>query len=355
MPNVEYTIDGAGDANARPRGAPYTRQSNTPARAHDPQEMPTVLRFKATGFWNEVLEFNFFLGEWPTLVQSWMVQYDMKTHVVMRWGDYPEDLDLVIVPLGVVGVDKDVTPVEWSVMRCDDAGAESCGVWVQAPTDGAPRGALGSLATDQAYLWYYQKQIKGNGVVFTDNAGNKLLGPTLTIDRDDSGHGPPTSGAGGAWPNGPEAMTLENLLPGAYEVYVTAYDPNDITQRLRTGLTLDIYLGTGMADAPGRPGMIRADSIQLFDTLDGAKWYFAGKFVVTTDEPPANPTQLIKFVQPGRQTYHYSWFGAGAIFAEWQEYLFEVLYILPIKLHALPKEPHFLSKERCIHSKQPCC
>jgi len=299
VPNVQYVLDGGNFFQGVPR-------------QHDPQEIPTVLRFKAPGYATEIIEFDFFRGEWAEVVQAWMVQDDGKTHVVMRWRDYPGDLDLYIVPLGVHGVDEDETPVEWTIPTC-----EYCGAWVEPDIDSELGGLLNM---SQAYLWYMQKELRGRtpGVDFV---AGETLEPLLTQQRDDSGHAPPAFGDGKPWPNGPEAMTLQNLLPGTYEVYITAFDPNNQTEQIRSGLTVDIFLGDGISQ------MHKADSIQLFDALDGAKWFHVGKIVVTYGDAcaPDGTYYMWQSTARGRQSkFCYTWYAAGAVFSYWNQYLFQV-------------------------------
>jgi hypothetical protein len=307
VPNVEYVLDGGLFFQGVPR-------------LHDPQEIPTVVKFKAPGYATESIKFEFFRGEWPELVQIFMVQDDGKTHIVMRWGDYPEDLDLYLLPLGVHGVDEDETLVQWSATTsCNGPG--NC-AWVEPDGPGrpTPRSLRGLLNMSQAYLWYAQKELIGRtpGVAFVEG---KTLEPLLTQDRDDTGHAPPTVGDGTPWPNGPEAMTLQNLLPGTYEVYITAWDPNDRTQVLRSGLTVDIFLGDGYT------AMRKVDSINLDEELDGAKWFHVGRFVVTYGDTcaPDGIDYMWQSTKSGEQSkFCYTWYRAGPVLANWNQYLFQV-------------------------------
>jgi hypothetical protein len=172
----------------------------------------------------------------------------------------------------------------------------------------------------QAYLWWAQKHLKGRtpGVAFEEG---KTLEPLLIQDRDDLGHAPPTVGDGSPWPNGPEAMTLHNLLPGTYEVYITAYDPNDRTQVLRSGLTVDIFLGDGYT------AMRKADSVKFDAKLDGAKWFHVGRFVVTYGDTcaPDGTDYMWQSTKSGEQSkFCYTWYRAGPVVAKWNQYLFQV-------------------------------
>ena len=149
---------------------------------------------------------------------------------------------------------------------------------------------MGTLASDQSYLFYMQKQLKGvapgegakepydtQGYLLTCSRSasdvefveGQTLYPLLTQDRDDSGHAPPGFDNLDPWPNGPEGMTLEHLLPGTYEVYITAWDNNDEGELLKPGLMLDIYLGNG------RDKMVKADTVQPGTDFTGK---FAGQF-----------------------------------------------------------------------------
>lgn len=222
-----------------------------------------------------------------------MVKDDGKTHVVLRWGDYPGDLDMYLLPLGVRAVDDDQTPVDWFAMTCTGSTfnqtcgllqcGQRCGDWVEGHDNGDPlpwypefettsrppgvQTPFGGLAREQAYAFYMQKQIKGVApdVEFVEG---QTLYPLLTQDRDDYGHAAPGFDNLDPWPNGPEGMTLENLLPGTYEVYITAWDNGAVTELLQHGLMLDIYLGNG------KDKMVKADTVMPTSDISGKSTHF---------------------------------------------------------------------------------
>ena len=132
-----------------------------------------------------------------------------------------------------------------------------------------------------------------------------------------------SSCAGGdqAWPNGPEALTLENLLPGAYEVYIAGYDANDARAVLSSGLTVEVYLGDG------RSTMRKAASVQLMEALEGAKWFYTGRFVVTYGDdcaPDSTANMWQSTAQGSKSKYCYAWYSAGAVFSKYYEYLLQI-------------------------------
>ena len=63
VPNVQYTLDGS---------EPKKLNGVTGDRKQDPQNVPTVIKFKADGYNSEVLEFSFFTGVWPTVLQVYV-------------------------------------------------------------------------------------------------------------------------------------------------------------------------------------------------------------------------------------------------------------------------------------------
>jgi hypothetical protein len=275
-----------------------------------------------------------------------MVKDDSKTHLVLRWGDHPEDLDMYLLPLGVHAIDEDMTLVDWSVMQCKGSDWNStcgprcgqhCGDWVQGHTNGDPlpwypeftamtrppesQTPFGGLNRDQAYLFYWQKEIKGVAPDLEFVEGQTLY-PLLTQDRDDSGHSPPTLDNLDPWPNGPEGMTLQNLLPGTYELYITAWDNGDETQLLQPGLTLDVYLGNGVDK------MVWADSVRPSNDISGAKWLYVGRIEVTSGGncAPDSTARMMQWRDPSNPEaaqFCYSWF-RGGVFSLWEEYFFQV-------------------------------
>ena len=116
-------------------------------------------------------------------------------------------------------------------------------------------------------------------------------------------------------------MTLEGILPGSYEMYITVQDAADPMAVFPPGISVEIYMGSG------KPGeMKKADVIQLPDTSVGDKWVYLGKFLATADECTPNPTAFYwQASQIGQGSdICVAWFNAGSQSAGWEEYLFEL-------------------------------
>jgi hypothetical protein len=282
----------------------------------------------------DTVEFDCFGGyatiSWPKNIQAWMVKKDALSHFVLRWGDFPSDLDMYLKPLGVRGLDEDETPVEWFAYGQEK---KELGPWVKQVLDVDPPHKAGSEEypyrgkTDerQSYVWYGQKVLVGE---VPDVAGQ--LRPELSLDRDDLGHSTPDPSDDSPWPNGPEAMTVKNLLPGAYELYVSAFDSYDETQTMEEHLRVEVYLGNEYNV------MSLADSFVSTKTIRGGKWLFVGKLVViqvtSGDEcsSEANAIMWIANKQPphARSNLCYAWFRAegtsGATFSKHREYMFQI-------------------------------
>jgi hypothetical protein len=200
--------------------------------------------------------FTISLANEDTVVyEIFLMPSDSRTRAVLNWGAEVEDLDLMVVPVGVK--DLDGTPVDW-------------------------RDQAGDLARES--YWYTGNsahvswELGESGCFCTpaEDGGNSctpscfLQGPNgfprVSLDRDDYLHG--QLNEQNYDPLGPETATFERLLPGDYQIWVSAYPPDDETPSLPKGLSVQVWLGNG------------EDSVALIDTAsilnEGEKWFYAG-------------------------------------------------------------------------------
>ena len=184
---------------------------------------------------------------------------DGLSRVILRWNDRPADCDIYVVPKEVV--DMQQNPVTW---RTDD----------------------GMRARQNPPYVFFDLC----GCFDCTCSGPKLQGvgssftTVLELGRDDTTHGQPDEM--GIIANGPETMSLLNLLPGKYLVYINAGTSTDggmTFPSFDSYLKVEIALGNGTTSKRG-PTISFKDNFN--PALEGGKWFYAGYFHVTL---PTNP------------------------------------------------------------------
>lgn len=187
-----------------------------------------------------------------------MVPDDGLSRVILRWNDKPADCDIYVVPKDVV--DMQQKPVAW---RTDD----------------------GKRAReDPPYVFF---DLCGCFDCTCSSpkleAKSQTMTTVLELGRDDTTHGQPDEQ--GIVANGPETMSLLDLHPGRYLVYINAGTSPDgglTYPSFGSYLKVEIALGNGTTSKRG-PTI----SFDQFDPpLEGGKWFYAGYFEVTS---PADP------------------------------------------------------------------
>jgi len=148
----------------------------------------------AAGFFPQIFDVELIASDYLRRVSSFTVPDDGLSRVILRWGNRPADCDIYLVPKDVV--DAQSNPVAW---RTDDG--------KRART--APPYVFFNLCN-----------------CFDCTCGEPQLqastaeqSPVLKLGRDDTTHGIDTEGV---IANGPETMSLFDLLQGKYLVYINA-------------------------------------------------------------------------------------------------------------------------------------
>jgi len=234
-----------------------------------------VVRVIASGYLTSTIEVLFQPS--ARYLETFLIPSDGQTRAVLSWGKEPYDLDLYVIPVNVMSFDK--KPAKWSQM------------FGQAPStdqEGQKPYVYYGLNEDGCNCAPYNVPcIPSCHLSAASMGGAPTYRTRLSLDRDDSDHGIPFVGDGesptqhdyrskGLVGNGVETVTLRNMLPGTYHVYVNAYDSQESlelrTQMFMDALAVDIYLGDGVSST------VKVD--RLTRSVAGGKWFYVGFFDV---------------------------------------------------------------------------
>lgn len=302
---------------------------------------------EAEGYALFYLDFEVSYQQETAFFPVYLIPADGVTRAVLRWGNFPEDLDIVVVPVGVV--DQAGVAVDWG----------------QKSTDGVVVSPTSTDGLGQApYLWWginsEMREMEcvclpiNNPCLPTCNLVSIQGGVQISIDTDSQQHG--VKDVSGQYQNDPEATSFRGLtpishhafrhpsharlhpsapsflrffdaalslpfpcwavahsppaglLPGSYHIYANAFPPDTgvptFAPSSSTGegdVFVDMWLGDGVE-------VTRVDSVRHPEG-SGGKWFKAG-YIDVAEAGPGECTGLLQRRQIDTG-FCYTWYRWG--------------------------------------------
>mmetsp|Transcript_46885 Transcript_46885/g.111249 ORF Transcript_46885/g.111249 Transcript_46885/m.111249 type:complete len:1266 (+) Transcript_46885:264-4061(+) len=280
-----------------------------------------VLEIQANGYSTQTMQINLQKIMEPAFFQANLLPSDGQTRIVLEWGNQPADLDLIVVPRGVRAWDG--TLVRWTTGFNERPQAydpcEDAYVW-WGLADVCECSALNLPCVPTCFL---------RGAV-----SNPRYTPRMSLDVDDTEHGLPDEN--GLVKNGPETVTMVNLLPGEYQVIINAYPPDDDAPTFESEFSVSIYLGNGLSSVR------RVDTVK--DQFPGGKWFLAGYISVEDVAEAAaqctGPFSALQQVASAERPLCYTWNAVGRLLTGFDAYPLKPTVLLALEVfNAVLNEP----------------